>query len=249
MADKELLTRPPSAPNRAAVALFDGLPDRYDRLSYLLSFGQDRKWRRALVERVAAGPSGLILDVATGPGGVAFGLRAATGGVVVGIDVTRTMLQRARDNLRRRRETGVELALGRAEELPFVEEAFDAVSSTYLLRYVADPAATVGELVRVLKPGGTLVTLEFHVPPAPAWRALWWLYTRTLLPLLGFALGGREWYEVGRFLGPSISDFYRRHPVTRTLEYFERAGLVGVRTSVFSLGGGIVTWGSKAAGG
>lgn len=235
-------------PNRRATELFGGLARRYDLLAYLLSFGQDRAWRRGAVRRVRAGPGGRVLDVATGPGGVAFAVVESTGADVVGVDLTAPMLHRAAENAASRGEARLHLARARAEELPFADASFDAVTFSYLLRYVADPPTTLAELARVLRPGGTMSSLEFHVPPVPLWRAAWWGYTRLLLPLLGLLLGGREWYEVGRFLGPSISGHYRRHPVDSIVEAWRLAGLVEVGTELHSLGGGLVMWGTKAGG-
>ena len=68
--------------------------------------------------------------------------------------------------------------LGRAERLPFPDETFDALTFTYLFRYVDDPAAAMRELARVVRPGGTIATLEFHVPEQPLLRAGWYAYTR-----------------------------------------------------------------------
>jgi demethylmenaquinone methyltransferase/2-methoxy-6-polyprenyl-1,4-benzoquinol methylase len=139
----------------------------------------------------------------------------------------------------------IRLQVARAEELPFPDGAFDAVSFTYLLRYVSDPASTLRELVRVLRPGGTLASLDFFVPPASHWRAAWWLYTRTVLPPAGLALGGPEWWRVGRFLGPNISSFYRAWPLARIVEAWEAAGMTGVQSKTMSVGGGVVMWGRK----
>lgn len=236
-------------PNRFATELFDGLPARYDRLGGLLSLGQDRRWRSAMVSHVTAGPGESVLDVATGTAGVALALRDATGAQVVGIDLTGRMLDAARRKLEQRSERGVHLVQGRAESLPFPDGAFDAVTFTYLLRYVSDPSATVAELARVLKPGGVLASLEFHVPPNAFWHAMWWCYTRWVLPLAGGLTGGREWYDVGRFLGPNISGHYRRHPVTSTVEAWRAAGMTDVGVRIMSLGGGVVMWGTKAGDG
>ncbi len=234
-------------PNRFATELFDGLPKRYDRLGYLLSMGQDRRWRRAVVTKVVAGPGNRVLDVATGTGGVALALRAATGAEITGIDLTARMLDGARQKIARRGETGVHLVQGRAEDLPFADETFDAVTLTYLLRYVTDPAATIAELARVLRPGGVLAGMEFCVPPSRFWRAMWWCYTRWILPIGGWLTGGREWFEVGRFLGPNISGHYRRHPIDATVKFWRAAGIEDVHVELMSLGGGIVMWGTKSA--
>lgn len=236
-------------PNRLARDLFDGLPRHYDRLAEVLSFGQNGRWRRTMVEAVARGRPGTVLDVATGTAGVALALRARTGAEVVGVDLTEQMLRRGKANVRAAGVSGIALALGRGEQLPFPDHAFDAVSFTYLLRYVEDPAATLEELARVVRPGGTLASLEFLVPPHRFWRAWWWLYTRAVLPVAGLLTGGREWFRVGAFLGPSISTHYRRYPLEWTVSAWERAGMEDVTVRTMSLGGGLVMWGrrSKAA--
>lgn len=234
-------------PTRAAVELFDGLADRYDLLGYVLSLGQDRAWRRELVAHVGERPAARVLDVATGPGGIAAALRGATGAFVVGVDLTWPMLARAAENLRRRGDRRVALVQASGDRLPFREGAFDAVAFSYLLRYVADPAATVRELARPLRAGGTMASLEFHVPQRPWWRALWWLYTRLVLPVAGRLLGGREWQHVGNFLGPSISGHYRRHPVDATLAAWRAGGLPDAQARVMSVGGGVVMWGRREA--
>jgi demethylmenaquinone methyltransferase/2-methoxy-6-polyprenyl-1,4-benzoquinol methylase len=142
----------------------------------------------------------------------------------------------------------VSLVAGRAERLPFPDAYFDALTFTYLLRYVSDPQATLTELARVVKPGGMVASLEFCVPAGAFWRSAWWAYTRLLLPAGGLLLGGREWLEVGRFLGPNISAHYRRYPVAWTVEAWQKAGLTEVGTRVMSLGGGLVMWGRRADG-
>jgi len=230
---------------RFATELFDGLPPRYDRLAAWLSLGQDRRWRRATVEKVPRDPRARVLDVATGPGGVAFALRRHTDSSVVGLDLTWPMLSEARRNITRRGEGRVSLVQGSGDALPFPDGAFDAVTFTYLLRYVPDPEATVRELARVVRPGGVLASLEFHRPDSAFWRAMWWCYTRGVLPVAGWLTGGREWFEVGRFLGPNISGHYRRYPVSWTVGAWERAGVGDVGVRRMSLGGGLVMWGTK----
>jgi len=241
-----------SAPNRFARDLFAPLPARYDRLAEILSFGQNGQWRSAMVGRVLPA-SGVILDVASGTAGVALQLAARSGADsavrIVGVDLTEEMLRLGR---RRVAAAGmadrVSLVAGRAERLPFPDAYFDALTFTYLLRYVSDPQATLTELARVVKPGGMVASLEFCVPAGAFWRSAWWAYTRMLLPAGGLLLGGREWLEVGRFLGPNISAHYRRYPVAWTVEAWQKAGLTEVGTRVMSLGGGLVMWGRRARG-
>jgi demethylmenaquinone methyltransferase / 2-methoxy-6-polyprenyl-1,4-benzoquinol methylase len=224
-----------------ARTLFAPLGPTYDRYATLLSFGQDPRWRRFLVSRVEAGPGDTVLDVATGTGAVALELVRRKGCDVVGLDQSAEMLAEAR----RRVDGRIRLVEGRAEALPSEDAAFDALTFTYLLRYVGDPPATLRELARVVKPGGTIAGLEFGLPrglPLPLWE----LWVRAGLPAAGAAIGG-GWREVGSFLGPSIRGFYDRWPLPRLLDAWRAAGIDDVRARRLSLGGGIVTWGRKIA--
>jgi len=224
----------------SARSLFAPLGPTYDRYAALLSFGQDPRWRRFLVSRIVAGPGDRVLDVATGTGAVARELIRRHGCTVVGLDQSPEMLAEAR----RRLGDHVELVEGRAEELPFADAFFDALTFTYLLRYVDDPATTLSELARVVRPGGTIASLEFGVPRG-VWRPAWELYVRAGLPTAGRVLSP-GWHEVGRFLGPSIRDFYARFPLPRVLELWREAGIADVRAQRLSLGGGVVIWGRRA---
>jgi demethylmenaquinone methyltransferase / 2-methoxy-6-polyprenyl-1,4-benzoquinol methylase len=224
----------------SARTLFAPLGPTYDRYAALLSFGQDPRWRRFLVSRIEAGPNDTVLDVATGTGAVARELLAQKHCTVVGLDQSPEMLAEAR----RRLPSSVKLMEGRAEQLPFPDATFDAVTFTYLLRYVEDPAAVLRELARVVRPGGTIAGLEFAVPRG-VWRPLWELYVRVGLPGAGRVLSP-GWAEVGGFLGPSIREFYERYPEETLLELWWDAGIRGVRARRLSLGGGIVTWGRRA---
>jgi demethylmenaquinone methyltransferase / 2-methoxy-6-polyprenyl-1,4-benzoquinol methylase len=229
--------------------LFAPLPARYDRLAEVLSFGQNGRWRRAMVDEVARAAPALVLDVASGTAGVALELTGRDGARVVGVDLTRDMLEQGRRNVRAAGRDGrVELTVGRAEALPFADATFDALMFTYLLRYVDDPAATLAELARVVKPGGTIASLDFSVPPSPFWRGWWWLYTRIGLPVAGALTGGRPWFDVGRFLGLNISGHYRRFPLDQRRDLWAGAGIEAVRWRLMSLGGGLVMWGRRAGG-
>jgi demethylmenaquinone methyltransferase / 2-methoxy-6-polyprenyl-1,4-benzoquinol methylase len=235
--------------NRFAQHLFTPLPQRYDRLAEILSFGQNGRWRRAMVGRIAPAPGQAVLDVASGTAGVALQIAARTGASVVGVDLTEQMLRQGQRNVAGAGMSDrIRLTAGRAEQLPFADATFDALTFTYLLRYVLDPQATLDELARVVKPGGQVASLEFLVPPSRFWRPWWWLYTRLLLPAGGLVTGGREWFEVGRFLGPNISGHYRRYPVAWTVEAWRKAGFTDVGVRVMSLGGGLVMWGTRTGG-
>ena len=231
--------------NQFALELFAPLPQHYDLLVDLLSLGQNRRWRRAMVDRVVGSTPRAVLDVATGTAGVACQMADRTSASIVGLDLSEAMLARARVNVSRNGAAGrVVLAAGRAEQLPFPDHSFDSVTFTYLLRYVDSPQDTLRELARVLRPGGTLASLEFCVPPNRLWRTLWWVYTRLILPAAG-RLWGKAWYRVGRFLGPSISGHYARYPVPVHVDLWTAAGIDEVGTRQMSLGGGLVMWGRK----
>jgi demethylmenaquinone methyltransferase/2-methoxy-6-polyprenyl-1,4-benzoquinol methylase len=222
-----------------AVELFSPLGPTYDRYARLLSFGQDPRWRRFLVSRVEVGPADTVLDVATGTAAVAIELTRRTGCHVIGLDQSAEMLEAGRRRVEAAGLEGrIELAHGTAERLPFEDASFAALTFTYLLRYVADPAETMRELARVVRPGGTIAMLEFGLPRGLA-RPAWELYVRAGLPLLG-ALISPGWRQVGSFLGPSIRDFHARYDLG---ELWAGAGIKEIQRKRLSLGGGVVMWG------
>jgi demethylmenaquinone methyltransferase / 2-methoxy-6-polyprenyl-1,4-benzoquinol methylase len=226
-----------------ARGLFAGIAGNYDVMAELLSFGQNGRWRRFLASRIPRG--GVVLDVATGTAGVAIELGRRRGARVVGVDQSPEMLAAGREAVERAGLAGeITLMEGQAERLPFPDASFDALTFTYLLRYVDDPGATLAELGRVVRPGGTVACLEFAVPGSSPWQAGWFLYTRMALPLGGL-LASRDWYRTGRFLGPSISEFYRRYPLSEQGRMWHEAGLENVRYRTMSLGGAIVIWGVR----
>jgi demethylmenaquinone methyltransferase/2-methoxy-6-polyprenyl-1,4-benzoquinol methylase len=233
-----------SARTRHARELFAPLGPTYDRYARLLSFGQDPRWRSFLVSRIPADAQ-RVLDVASGTAAVAIELaRAEPDRAVVGVDQSAEMLAAGRERIA---DAGlsdrIELREGRAEELPFADGEFDSLTFTYLLRYVDDVPATLHELARVVRPGGTVAMQEFGLPRG-AWRPLWELYVRVGLPAAG-AVVSPGWGGVGRFLGPSIRDFWRDWPEPRLLDAWREAGLAEVEARRLSVGGGIVVWGTR----
>ena len=228
-----------------AQGLFAPLGARYDALGEILSVGQNGRWRKAMVDRIVNSDPRNVLDVATGTAGVAMQIARRTGAQVVAIDISPDMMARGRRNVSGNGLDGsVRFAQAQAERLPFRDGVFDALSFTYLLRYVADPAATVSELARVVRPGGTVANLEFYVPQNPLLRAGWEVWMHSVLPAGGL-VGGRAWYEVGRFLRPSIVSHYNRYPLEWHVGVWQRAGMVDVGYCVMSLGSGVVMWGTK----
>jgi demethylmenaquinone methyltransferase/2-methoxy-6-polyprenyl-1,4-benzoquinol methylase len=234
----------PSPRKQHALELFVGLPRHYDRMGALLSFGQDPLWRRALVRAVDPQPGQRLLDVATGTGMVAAALARRSACQVVAIDQSEAMLSAARARLSTdpRLAEQISFVRGEAERLPFADAEFDGLTFTYLLRYVDDRAATMRELARVVKPGGRIGMVEFGVPRRVWLRALWRVHTGVGLPLLG-RLVSPAWYEVGRFLGPSIEQLHELEPDLTGL--WEAAGIGDVRLRGPSFGAGIVMSGVR----
>ena len=231
----------------SARRIFDPVAGSYELWAQTLGLFQYRKWRRHLVSRLGTAQEGLLLDVCTGPAGVAMEMAAAGGRRVVGVDLSRKMLGAGVAVVQQRGlEDKVRLAQARAEALPFPDASFDAVVFTFLLRYVQDPEDVLQELVRVLRPGGRLLSLEFSVPDNRAVRALWLLYTRIVLPVAALPISS-GWRRVGRFLGPSISAFYQRYPLKELTETWKRVGMREVGLQRMSLGGAVIMWGTKGA--
>jgi demethylmenaquinone methyltransferase/2-methoxy-6-polyprenyl-1,4-benzoquinol methylase len=198
-----------------------------------------------MVSRLRSAPDARVLDVATGTGAVAVEIARRYGCHVTGVDQSPEMLAEAR---RRVAEAGfsdrIDLVQGEAERLPFADASFDAVTFTYLLRYVDDPAAVLRELVRVVHPRGMVASLEFGVPhrrlPYLAWR----VYTVAIVPVLGL-LFSRGWGRAMRYLATSIPDLYARHPLGALLALYRDAGLEDVRLRRLTFGAGVVIWGTK----
>jgi demethylmenaquinone methyltransferase / 2-methoxy-6-polyprenyl-1,4-benzoquinol methylase len=235
-------------PNEFSRRLFAPLPSRYNKIAYLLSFGQDRRWRNAMLDHIVGSEPRLVLDVACGPGAVTKALTKRTKAHVVGLDLSEDMIRMGQTNaVKDGLADRVSLVLARGEQLPFADDTFDALTFTYLLRYVDDPKATMAELARVVKPGGAIANLEFAVPPSLVAHASWWFYTRAVLPVGGYLLGGKGWWDVGRFLGPSIAAHYKNYPLHWTINAWEHAGIEHVEHRSMSLGGGLVMWGYRSA--
>jgi demethylmenaquinone methyltransferase / 2-methoxy-6-polyprenyl-1,4-benzoquinol methylase len=218
-----------------ARTLFAGIAPEYEWMGAVLSFGQDPRWRRFLLDRARARRGARVLDVASGTGLVARAL-ADRGLQVTAVDASERMLHGGPPAGPR--------VVGLAEALPFADASFDTLTFTYLLRYVDDPAATLTELGRVVRPGGTVASLEFHVPEARWARTAWRSYTTRVMPLMGSVVSP-AWARTGRFLGPSIEAYWRSHPLADQLAWWDAAGIGETRTRVMSNGAAIVMWGTK----
>lgn len=231
--------------NRHAASLFDGVATGYDFLSRLFSFWQYGRWLRNLVDALGAGPGDLVLDMCTGTAGVAIEIARRCGSRVVGVDLSPGMLAAGRCRVHALGLEGqIELRQGRAEATGYPDAYFDALSVTFLLRYVDDMEATLRELVRVVKPGGRLALLEFSIPRR-RWLCWGWLvHTRAVIPAVTLLLSP-GWRKAGSFLGPSISRLYADRSVEDLRLLVQGAGIGDARCREMSLGGAVLIWGTR----
>jgi demethylmenaquinone methyltransferase/2-methoxy-6-polyprenyl-1,4-benzoquinol methylase len=159
-------------------AMFDGVAAGYDRTNTVLSFGQDRLWRRATREALGLAPGERVLDLAAGTG-VSTRELARSGGYAVGADISLGMLRAGRAGAV---APDVPLLAGDALALPFRDASFDAVTISFGLRNVHDPGAALREMARVTRPGGRLVVCEFSHPTWTPFRAVYLGYLMRALP-------------------------------------------------------------------
>jgi demethylmenaquinone methyltransferase/2-methoxy-6-polyprenyl-1,4-benzoquinol methylase len=184
--------------------LFSVIADRYDLITVVLSYGQDRKWKRRLVAMAGSQPPARVLDLACGTGDIAFEM-AAAGWQVTGLDITPRMLEIARDKPDARRHR-VGLVAGDMMALPFPDATFRVVTTGYGLRNVPELPVALAEIERVLVPGGLLLSLDFDRPSNPVIRGVYLAYLTIVGSVLGAILHGEP--DTYRYIPESI----RRYP-------------------------------------
>ena len=192
----------PDRKRRYVRRLFSTIADRYDLITALLSYGQDRRWKARVADLSAAGSSTRALDLACGTGDIAFGL-ARRGAHVVGLDITHRMVQLARAKAG---AASVRFVTGDMMALPFGDGQFDLVTTGYGIRNVPEIQQAIAEMRRVLKPGGVLLSLDFNRPLNPFVRAVYLTYLTVVGSALGFVLHGDP--DTYRYIPESI----RRYP-------------------------------------
>ncbi|MEW6746140.1 MAG: bifunctional demethylmenaquinone methyltransferase/2-methoxy-6-polyprenyl-1,4-benzoquinol methylase UbiE [Planctomycetota bacterium] len=200
---------PPTLPAATVRQMFGQVASRYDLLNHLLSCNLDRFWRRALVR--AAGRTQAprrLLDVCCGTGdvGLAFARPPAAATTVVGLDFSTEMLELGAAKVRRRGTARITFVTGDALELPFLDQSFDLVTVAFGIRNVERPAEGLREVLRVLRPGGEALVLEFAVPRGALVRALYMTYFRRILPILG-RLVSQAKMDAYRYLPLSVEAF------------------------------------------
>lgn len=167
--------------------LFATIADDYDFITRFLSYGQDRRWKRQLVDLAAPGPADRVLDLACGTGDLLFAA-AERARAAIGLDITYRMLQLARS--RQALGSAPSLVSGDMLALPFRDAYFELVTTGYGLRNVVDLRAALAEIHRVLVPGGTFLSLDFNRPTNPPVRTIYLAYLTVVGAALGFILHG-----------------------------------------------------------
>jgi demethylmenaquinone methyltransferase/2-methoxy-6-polyprenyl-1,4-benzoquinol methylase len=221
----------PDGKRRFVRAIFSTIADRYDFITVVLSYGQDRRWKRRLIDLAAPRPDARALDLATGTGDIAFAL-AARGAGVIGLDITFRMIELARNKRGAGRTPS--FLVGDMLALPFPSGWFDVVTTGYGLRNVPNLAAAIDEIERVLAPGGQLLSLDFNRPANRVVRSAYLAYLTVVGATLGWVLHRDA--DTYRYIPASIRQYPGAEAVARM---FEARGFTGVRC--YPVLGGLMT--------
>lgn len=215
--------------------MFNGIAGRYDLMNSLMSFGLDKGWRQFTVRRAELKSGGHGLDVCCGTGMLAIELALAAGpeGQVTGLDFSEKMLAVARQNIATAAMTTIQLIQGNAIKLGFPDNSFDCITVGWGLRNVPDIAVALQEMVRVVKPGGKVVSLDMGHPTAPVFKQLYWLWFDKVVPAMGKLWGRNK--GAYAYLHDSAVAFPKQQELTRM---FAQAGLSD--TTYHNLVGGAI---------
>ena len=210
-------------------SMFDRISGVYDLMNQVMTVGLHHQWRRRAADLAAVGPGSRVLDVATGTGDLAIELagRVAPDGEVVGSDFSEEMLARARE-----KEPSIGWEWANAMELPYPDDSFDAATVGFGARNFSDLARGIGEMARVVRPGGRVVVLEFTTPTKPPLSTFFQVWFDLGVPLLGRLAGDPDAYE---YLPNSVKRFPAPEELAGVLA---AAGLTDIRWIVTA--GGIV---------
>ena len=215
---------------------FNAIAGHYDFMNSLMSFGMDKRWRRLAVKRVGAKPGMHILDVCCGTGQLSMELGSAVAqeGNVIGLDFSQKMLDVAKrsieQSLHKNRVTFIQ---GNAMELPFADNIFDGITVGWGLRNLPDLRQGIKEMVRTVKPGGNVVSLDMAKQTFPGFKQAYWLYFEKLVPLMGKIWAKKA--SAYQYLHDSTREFPAQEELVRI---FAECGLVETRFD--NLAGGVV---------
>ena len=220
--------------------IFQTLAPRYDRANARISLGLEKGWKKLLVKRLTAdiAAQGQVLDVYCGTGDIALAIAGRRPDLeVTGLDFSPAMLAVAKD--KGRDLTNLRWVEGDAMKLPFADGTFEAACISFGLRNTPDYGRVLGEMKRVVRPGGKVYCLDSFVPDNPVVLPAYRLYFRHLMPLLG---GGRKYRDQYDWLSQSTEQFPRRR---KLMGQFARTGLAGVQSRSRMFGACVLIEGTK----
>jgi demethylmenaquinone methyltransferase/2-methoxy-6-polyprenyl-1,4-benzoquinol methylase len=230
----------PDGKRRLVRAIFATIADRYDLITVVLSYGQDRRWKRRLIDLAAPHSGARALDLATGTGDIALAL-ASRGARVVGLDLTFRMIELAKRKGAQQFPAGrsspsiaLEFLVGDMLALPFPSGSFEIVTTGYGLRNVPNLATAIEEIGRVLSPGGQVLSLDFNRPSNRFVRSAYLAYLTVVGAALGWVLHRNP--DTYRYIPASIRQYPGAEAVARL---FESRGFTGVRC--YPVLGGLMT--------
>jgi demethylmenaquinone methyltransferase/2-methoxy-6-polyprenyl-1,4-benzoquinol methylase len=226
--------------------MFNSIAPRYDLLNRLLSLGIDRKWRQFAVKQIRFAEGGRILDVATGTADVALEIAATTpqSVTVTGVDFSPQMVEFGREKVQRSQFADrITLEVAPCEAIPFAENSFDSATIAFGIRNVVDRSCGLKEILRVLKPGGKIVILEFSNPQSKIFKALYNFYFLKILPVVGGLISNFSAYK---YLPDSVLEFPAREEFKKIMA---EAGFKAITHNDLTFGIATVYIGEKAADG
>ena len=186
--------------------MFDTISGEYDGLNRVISFGIDVKWRKKVVNIVKESSPNTILDIATGTGDLAIALASTNANKIIGLDISSGMLEVGKQKVTKKGlENRIEMVWGDSENMPFEDNAFDAITVAFGIRNFETLENGLKEILRVLKPGGRFVILETSVPTKTPYRQGYGFYTKYILPIIGRVFSKDK--SAYRYLSESASVF------------------------------------------
>ena len=166
--------------------MFDTISNEYDNLNRVISFGIDIKWREKVVNIISKKKPNNVLDIATGTGDLAINLTQTNASEIIGLDISKGMLEVAHEKiLKKQLDKTIKMVVGDSENLPFDDNSFDAITVAFGVRNFENLDLGLAEIYRVLKSNGIFVVLETSVPVKFPFKQGYYVYTKTILPLIG----------------------------------------------------------------
>lgn len=231
----------PRAKKQQVARMFDNISRRYDFLNHFLSLGIDVSWRRKAIRILRGFRPKFLLDVATGTGDFAIEALSLNPEKIIGVDISEGMLEVGRKKLKERGlDSRIELRSGDSEKLPFEDNFFDAVIVAFGVRNFESPEAGLREMLRVVKPGGTVVILEFSRPSKFPMKQLYNLYFTAILPRIGRWISRDN--SAYRYLPESVKAFPDGNSF---LEVLAELGYKHPQCNPLTFGISSLYWGSK----